>query len=208
MLILKADKASFHKIFQKAGSANEPVIFPTDTIYGIGARLSDIAANKKIFEAKGRDASKAFPVLAGSAEQAEEIAHISPAALKLLTSELPAPCTMILKAKDSLNSLFTQNGTVAIRIPKTEPLRSFLSEFGAVTATSANPAGEAYCNDTEKIISSFAELIRYFLISDKLTSEPSAIADFSGDNPQIIRSSGAISLDFILSYANLGKSKK
>ncbi|MCD8493169.1 MAG: Sua5/YciO/YrdC/YwlC family protein, partial [Geovibrio sp.] len=84
MLIMKADSSAFEKIFSQAGSLNEPVIFSTDTIYGIGASVRNIAANEKIYEIKGREVNKPFPVLVGSIKQVEEIAEPSPAALNLL----------------------------------------------------------------------------------------------------------------------------
>ncbi|QAR32878.1 threonylcarbamoyl-AMP synthase [Geovibrio thiophilus] len=202
MLIMKADSPAFRKIFSQAGSENEPVIFPTDTIYGIGASVKNIAANEKIYEIKGREMNKPFPVLVGSLEQAEEIAELSPAALNLMKN-CPFPCTLVLKAKENLHPLMTLNGKVAVRLPKTEPLADFLMEYGAVTATSANLSGAAYQGGIENMVKTFCTKVNFYLYQNNTDTSPSAVVDFTFPLPQIIRKSDIISLDIIMSYANL-----
>jgi L-threonylcarbamoyladenylate synthase len=202
MLIMKADSSAFEKIFSLAGSLNEPVIFPTDTIYGIGASVRDITANEKIYEIKGREVNKPFPVLVGSIKQVEEIAEPSPAALNLLKN-CPFPCTLVLKAKENLHPLMTLNGNVAVRLPKTEPLAGFLREYGAVTATSANLSGIPYEGGIENMVKTFCTKVNFYLYQNNTDTSPSAIVDFTFSLPQIIRKSDIISLDIIMSYANL-----
>lgn len=202
MLIMKAEISAFRKIFSEAGSKNEPVIFPTDTIYGIGASISDAAANEKIYEIKSRELNKPFPVLAGCVEQVMEIAEPSQGALNLIQN-CPFPCTVILKAKKHINPLMTLNGNVAIRLPKTEPLAGFLKEYGAVTATSANLSGMPYESGIENMVKTFCTKVNFYLYQNNTNISPSAIVDFTLTLPQIIRKSDLISLDIIMSYANL-----
>lgn len=199
---MKAELSAFHKIFSDAGSKNEPVIFLTDTIYGIGASVKNIEANKKIFEIKGRESNKPFPVLVGSVEQAEEMAELNEH-VKMLMLNCPFPCTIIVKGKKNIHPLMMLNGNIAIRLVKTEPLKSFLNEYGAVTATSANFSNSEPASDIESLVNLFNTKVKFYLYGKNIKEQASAIVDFTLPLPQIIRKSSIVSLDIIMSCANL-----
>ncbi len=94
------------------------MFFSTDTIYGLGAPLHDKLANEKIFDIKGRDRSKPFPVLIADLEQLSGIAVIEDVTQqKIIDKVWPGPVTLIMKAKNGLDQLYTVNGTIAVRMP-------------------------------------------------------------------------------------------
>ena len=74
MLVLKENIDNLAEVFNISARENIPLIFPTDTIYGIGASISSILANQEVYKIKKRPEHKPFPILAGSFEQAELIA--------------------------------------------------------------------------------------------------------------------------------------
>lgn len=187
MLIAKADLDNALEIFRRASLKSEPVIFSTDTIYGIGAPIADIKANEKIFDIKGRDRSKPFPILIASYSQLEEIAVTDGSTRRIMEKAWPGPVTLILRAKEGVNSLFTLNGTIAVRMPSKEWLRRLIEQTGALSATSANPAGKDYINSEPHIMGAFAKSVKYYLFDNNIQSSSSDIIDISSGQPKIIR---------------------
>lgn len=188
-----------YEIFMRAREENEPVIFPTDTIYGIGAPVSDIKANQKIYEIKGREKNKPFPVLVSSYEQAEELAYISADQKKILSRLWAGPYTFILKSKESVNGLFTLNGNIALRMPDNKNLLSLIDKTGALSATSANLSGVVYNPSTEYIISTFQALVKFIVISHQISAVSSTIIDLTNATPKLVR--GEINLHEIIDTA-------
>jgi len=189
MLIAKADSYNAIDVFRRASLKSEPVIFSTDTIYGIGAPLSDKKANEKIFDIKGRDRSKPFPVLVSSIEQLKDIAEVNNKQEELLKSIWPAKVTFIIKAKSHLAPLYQYQNTVAVRMPDKMWLRDLIDQTGPISATSANHSGIEYTNDENLILETFKGEITYFLIDNNKSTSSSAIIDISSDIYKIIRTS-------------------
>ncbi|ADD68539.1 SUA5/yciO/yrdC domain protein [Denitrovibrio acetiphilus DSM 12809] len=190
MLIAKAEGNNAIEIFRRALTKSEPVIFSTDTIYGIGAPVSDVKSNEKIFDIKGRDRTKPFPILISSLKQLSEIAIIeSEKQLKALEEVWPAPVTFILKAKKGLNPLFTINGTVAVRMPDKKWLLNLIDTVGPVSATSANLSGENYSNSEKAVIETFKSKIIFFIFDNNQNVESSSIIDISQDTYKVTRAS-------------------
>ncbi|PLX70058.1 MAG: threonylcarbamoyl-AMP synthase [Denitrovibrio sp.] len=195
MLIAKANIDNSIEIFRRASLKSEPVIFSTDTIYGIGAPLSDMAANEKIFEIKGRDKSKPFPVLIATSEQLSEVAIVETKTQRQIIDKVwPGPVTLILKVKEGINDLFTVNGTIAVRMPEKKWLRELLKHTGAMSATSANPAEVDYVNDEQHICKTFNNRVKFFLFDNNVETLSSSIIDLSNDQPTIIRAGENLSI--------------
>ncbi|WP_022849688.1 L-threonylcarbamoyladenylate synthase [Limisalsivibrio acetivorans] len=186
MLVLKANKENSIHIFRMAGELNEPVIFPTDTIYGIGAPVTDIEANRKVYEAKGRERNKPFPVLAGSIEQVQSLIRgpIHEYAYKVW----PGPVTLIMNAAEGLAPELVKDMKIAVRVPADEDLRELLLSIGApVSATSANLSGKDYSPYITNIIRDFKNSIKFILNAGSQSGEPSAIVDLTEEYPKILR---------------------
>lgn len=159
MFIIKESINNLADIFKLSARLNEPVIFPTDTIYGIGAPLSNETANKKVYLIKERDINKPLPVLAGSVEQADIIADFSSltsSALQFFKENYKNYTTFIIKSRINLNTI---NSKIAVRIPNKKILSEALLQFGEpVTATSVNKSGMVSLNKIDEIISEFKEV--------------------------------------------------
>jgi len=186
--MLIAPLHNLSEIFRQALSKGEPVIFPTDTIYGIGAPLSDKKANEKIFEIKGRDRTKPFPVLISSFQQAEMLACFDERQKKIMDFLWSSGSfTIILKAAEGVEELYTLGGNIALRIPFMPVLRQIIDETGALSATSANLSGVEYCGDFNIILNTFKDLIHYYAFAENTGQNSSVIIDLTNDKPCLLR---------------------
>ncbi len=119
------------------------VVFPTDTVYGIGASALNTRACLKVYEIKGRERGKALIVLASDMKMIDKVAVIPKRYRKALEATWPAPLTVIVKARASLPKIVTaERGTVAVRIPDNKTVISLIKAAGVpIVAPSANPSG-------------------------------------------------------------------
>ena len=140
----------------------ETVVFPPETVYGLGANALDSLAVKKIFEAKGRPSDNPLIVHVSEFDEIENLVEEVPDGAKALAEKFwPGPLTMILKKKDCIpDEVSAGLDTVGIRIPKDETARAFLKECGVpVAAPSANVSGRpsptsfshAFCDMNGKV---------------------------------------------------------
>ena len=118
------------------------VVFPTETVYGIGANALDEKACEQIFIAKGRPSDNPLIVHVASVEMAEQIAEIPARYVKTIRRIWPSPITFIVKAKPSLPRAVTAGlGTVALRMPSHPVALSLIWHSGVpIAAPSANPS--------------------------------------------------------------------
>ncbi|MFY0692901.1 MAG: threonylcarbamoyl-AMP synthase [Paracoccaceae bacterium] len=126
--------------------AGELVAFPTETVYGLGARADDDLAVAKVFEAKTRPRFNPLIVHVPSLERAQELAVFDACALRLAETFWPGPLTLVLPLREGarVSDLITAgNDTVAIRVPANPLALKLLQEVGVgVAAPSANISGQ------------------------------------------------------------------
>jgi len=119
------------------------VVYPTDTLYGLGANALDKGAVKRVFEIKGRKFNKPISIAFSSLEQAKKYVKFNYTALKLAKKFLPGPLTLILPLKKKLPENLTQGkNEIGIRIPDNKIALELIKKSGVpITATSANLSG-------------------------------------------------------------------
>ncbi|MDP2650300.1 MAG: L-threonylcarbamoyladenylate synthase [bacterium] len=124
--------------------AGEIIVFPTDTVYGIGCDPFSETALKKLYEVKQRPREKSIPVLVSSIERAHELGHITPACEQLLKKHWPGALTVVVEQKAKFPAAISLDETIALRMPN-HPTSLALIEAagGAIATTSANISGEA-----------------------------------------------------------------
>ena len=133
------------------------VVFPTDTVYGIGCDPYNQDAVNKIYQVKGREKNKAFPVLAYSKKEIQKIAIFDTIAEKLADKFWPGPITLILKIKDKkIEESMGLKGKIAVRIPNHPCVLNLLKNCRLLIGTSANFSGQPPFDDSKKITSEFA----------------------------------------------------
>ena len=119
------------------------IIFPTDTVYGIGCNPYDANAVKKIYEIKSREKIKSLPVLASSIQIVKQISIIDEFTEKIIKKYWPGPLTLILKLKDkNLKKSLNLEDKIAVRIPNSECTLKLLSKCNLLVGTSANISGD------------------------------------------------------------------
>lgn len=121
------------------------VVFPTETVYGLGANALSESATEKIFEAKGRPSDNPLIVHISRKEDCEKIAaKIPPKAKKLMDKFWPGPLTIIMYKKDVIpDSVTAGMDSVGVRLPENETAREFIRLCGCpIAAPSANISGK------------------------------------------------------------------
>ena len=133
------------------------VIFPTETVYGLGADAMNAEAVRSIFAAKGRPADNPLIVHISKGEQLYELTHVTELAKKLADKFWPGPLTLVLEAKDCVPSV-TRGGlsSVGVRMPESEYARELISRSGRfIAAPSANISGRPSPTKAEHVEEDF-----------------------------------------------------
>ena len=137
---------------------NKLIIFPTDTVYGIGCSIYDIYNIDKIYEIKKRDKSKPLACLCYDLEQIKSIAYVDDLATKLINKYLPGCLTLILKSKPEVLEKIGYE-TIGVRIPDCDIALNILKEFGPMLTTSVNDSGQTPINEYEEIFKKYSDLV-------------------------------------------------
>ncbi|MEK7107096.1 MAG: L-threonylcarbamoyladenylate synthase [Patescibacteria group bacterium] len=173
------------------------ILYPTDTLYGLGAdALSDEAVGK-IYEIKGRDKKKPIHAIITDIKMMEKYAEVSDLARTLAKELLPGPLTLILKKKVGIKTGIAKGRSkIGFRIPDNQFCLALAKKFGKpLTTTSANKSGsktERTVKAILKQLGSAKERISLVIDAGKLPDQlPSTVVDMTGNEPIILRE-GAI----------------
>jgi len=119
--------------------SGELVVFPTDTLYGIGADPFNENSVKKVFIAKNRPFDMPLSLAVSNEKMMESVAVLNESARKLIRKFLPGPLTVMLTKKPTIPDILTSStNQVGIRIPDHPLAIRLIDKFGPITATSAN----------------------------------------------------------------------
>lgn len=156
------------------------VVIPTDTVYGIAARLDRPAAIDLLFELKGRPRSKPVALLVADLETAQLLGQFTPQALER-AEEWPGPLTLVVASIVPLPALGGAGLTVGLRVPDHEWTRSLLRRCGPLAATSANPTGAATGVTVEDVIGDLADAPDLYVDGGPLDALPSLVISLVGE---------------------------
>ncbi|MEK7160601.1 MAG: L-threonylcarbamoyladenylate synthase [Patescibacteria group bacterium] len=169
------------------------VIFPTDTVYGLGCDATQESAIKKIFKIKNRQETNPLAIIVRDIAMAKKVAFVEPKIERALNSVWPGAVTVVLWKRSRLPEVLTaKEQTIGLRIPDYK-LTYLLAENMArpYVATSANYSGEPATNKIGQVIKYFEKSpYRPDLIldgGDLKWCEPSTVLDLSKDKPKITR---------------------
>lgn len=133
---------------------NDGVIsVPTDTVYGVCAKMDSRKAYNKLVSTKNRPINKPFPVMCADEKQIETIAIVDDKAQKLINAFMPGPITLVLKKRQNVPD-YVSNGlnTIAIRMATSKPLEELIKKVGCpIFMSSANQSGEPTCTSLDEI---------------------------------------------------------
>ena len=176
------------------------IVFPTDTVYGVGAAPNDPAATAGLFEAKRRPPGLTLPVLTASTEEAAGLARFDERAERLATAFWPGPLTLVLRRSD-LSAPWDLGGTdadtIGLRVPSHRLALRILSAAGPVATTSANPSGAPPIVTCDELHAMFGDLVAVYLCEEEpLMGTASTVLDLSHGEPKVLRA-GAVTADDI-----------
>lgn len=169
-------------------------VLPTDTVYGLvgSARMPSILDQINVL--KGRE-QKAGTMLAGSVDQLIEFG-LDPLALNKVAHLWPNPISVVIDCDTSVINQIQGSGSIAVRIPANEQLRSLLQATGPLVTSSANLSGNQVVSNIEQATKIFGENVSFYVDGGDLSGNAaSTIVKLSGDRLSIIRQ-GSYELDF------------
>ncbi|GMQ78036.1 MAG: hypothetical protein BMS9Abin02_0532 [Anaerolineae bacterium] len=176
------------------------IVFPTDTVYGVGADCFNKPAIMNLYKAKRRSLKKGLPILLSDYRDiGKVVAELSNYAELLIDRFWPGPLTLILRKREDLPHLLSPNDGIGVRIPDNDITRAFIrASGGAIASSSANIAGKAPPRDANEVGAALAEHIAAIIDGGRVGGgQPSTVVDCREDPPLILRR-GPISLEQIL----------
>ena len=167
------------------------VLYPSDTIYGLGCDPFNESALSRVFEIKGRSSGQGMLVLVASLEWVDELAVARPVVFDRLAERFwPGPVTMLLQARHHLPRLLKgREGKIGVRFPFSRFLRQWMDRIpGPLVSTSANRSGREPSGVVQELKDEFGGQVDLVLEANQLCGrQPSTVIDLAGDNPYVIR---------------------
>ena len=149
------------------------IIFPTDTVYGIGTPIFDLDGIKRIYSIKNRPLDKPLACLCSDINQIDSIAYLNDKARLLIKRYLPGALTIILKCKDIVYNKIGYE-TIGVRIPNNEIALNILKENGPMLTTSVNDSGCVPLNEYDMIYDKYNGVVDYIYNTDSNSSNVSS----------------------------------
>ncbi len=173
-------------------SAGGIVAYPAETMYGLGGNGLDTRVTESINQIKGRPVDTPLLMLVDNTSEARRLsASWTLDAERLAEKHWPGPLTLIVPAAPAIRS---SDGTVAIRVPASEYLRTWVREAGfPLSSTSANRSGESPVRRASEIISRYGPVVDLVVAGPRYERDapPSTLVDVTGAAPVVVRE-GAI----------------
>ncbi|KYK33459.1 MAG: hypothetical protein AYK22_06600 [Thermoplasmatales archaeon SG8-52-3] len=181
-------KLDFYRAIDALKNGNI-IVYPTDTLYGLGADIYNDDAVRKVFIIKNRSFDNPLSVAVSNIDEIDKIAFLNEKSRGLAEAFLPGGLTIILKKRNVISDVVTAGlNKVAVRIPDNKVALELLSRFGPLTATSANIHGKKTPFIIKDILMQFKkDDISEYLDIGKICGKPSTIVDASGENIKIVR---------------------
>ncbi|MDY9917824.1 tRNA threonylcarbamoyl adenosine modification protein, Sua5/YciO/YrdC/YwlC family [Porphyromonadaceae bacterium NLAE-zl-C104] len=167
------------------------VIYPTDTLYGMGCDALNVRAVEKICDLKGINPQKSnLSIICNDLSIISEYAKVSTPVFKLMKRNLPGPFTFILPTTSSLPKIYKNKKTVGIRVPDNNIVREIVAQLGnPVLSTSVKDDNDEmeYTTDPELIHEKWGEIADIVIDGGFGGVEPSTVVDCTSDEPEITR---------------------
>jgi L-threonylcarbamoyladenylate synthase len=169
----------------------QPVLLPTDTVYGLAASAATEESTARVYELKGRIETQPSALLAGSVEQlVEALPELPRDARVIVETLLPGPFTLVLPnpARRYHWLAGLRSDTLGVRVPDLPPeVREVLAATGPVMATSANEPGGPNPATLDQVPRRIRRAVAAELDVGPLPGTPSTVIDFTRPEPYVIR---------------------
>lgn len=175
------------------------VVFPCETVYGIGCDCLNSKAVHKLSQYKQRPLGKPYAIMAANLEMAKEYVELNDTARKLYKDFLPGPLTVVSSGKHKVaNGVESESGTLGVRIPDYSLMIKTIKAFGRpIVATSANASYKKRPYKVSDILENVSQkqagLIDLIIDAGELPrNEPSTVIDTTMDDPVTLRQGGIV----------------
>jgi tRNA threonylcarbamoyl adenosine modification protein (Sua5/YciO/YrdC/YwlC family) len=189
--VLDAADPAARRAAAAAAEQGRLIVVPTDTVYGIAARLDRPVALASVFEAKARHPGMALPVLVADLDQARALALLDERAEALAGAFWPGGLTMVLPRHPSLTAAIGGDGTsVGIRVPDHPALALLLAETGPLATSSANTSGRPTPDGIDEIRGMFGDAVAVYLDGGPAytpAGPPSTVVRLTDITPVLLR---------------------
>jgi len=184
-------------------AAGNLIVYPTETVYGIGADIFNEVAVKNVFLAKNRPFDMALSVAVSDRRMMEKIAVIDDKTDKLIKAFLPGPLTIIIEKKEDVPNLVTSmSHKVGIRIPDHPAALEIIKRTGPIVATSANVHSHPDATDIDSAIKDLGSSVSLYIdAGPSKLKKPSTIIWIMNGEVEIVRQ-GAITIKEIEDVLN------
>ena len=164
------------------------VLYPTDTVYGLGANIFDSKAVKRVFQIKQRSLLKPLSILVSDVNAIDLVARVSLKQNEVINNYLPGPYTFILNRRKIVPRTVTSGSAlVGVRVPDNE-IACRLASIFPITTTSANLSDDEVLSNPKEILEQLdCEVDLVIDVGELKSNHASRIVDLSGRNPKIIR---------------------
>ena len=184
--VLQHDDPDVELALLEALETGQTVIFPTETVYGIGGNPWDEKVLTRVRDLKGRSPDQPFTLHVASLESIESYADLSAENRRIAASILPGPYTLLLPAREAAPPSATLSGTVGIRLPDHPFFSDLVCRLNRpIFGTSVNVSGEPPLSDIGDIIEQFSSVD--LIISGPVQGTPSSILDLTVSPPNAVR---------------------
>lgn len=179
----------------RAVRQGRPVLYLTDTLWGLGVRPDDPTGVERLYELKERPRGMPVSVAFSSHEEVEPFVELSAHARATIRRYLPGPYTFLLRASPRARREWTpavlgESHTVGVRLPDHPVARGLLARTGPLTTTSANRHGEPPCTSANQARRIFGSRVGAYLSGGPApTGRPSSIVALTGPRPTVVRRS-------------------
>jgi tRNA threonylcarbamoyl adenosine modification protein (Sua5/YciO/YrdC/YwlC family) len=167
------------------------VIYPTDTIYGLGCDITNKAAVERLYRVRGFDAKKPLSFLCRDLKHISDYAWLSKWQYKIMRRLLPGPYTMVLPASREVpKHMVKKKKEVGIRIPYHEVPKALLAELGnpiITTSLGEDPDTELPYQDPDEIEQVFRHDVDFFLDAGYGGIDPSTVIKLVDDEVEVLR---------------------
>ncbi len=168
------------------------IIYPTDTVYGLGCDITNTSALERIAQIKNVKLDKAnFSFICQDLSNISDyVKHIDTQTFKILKRCLPGPYTFILPGNSNLPSVFKKKKTVGIRVPNNNICMAIVKQLGnPIVSTSIRDEDEVieYTTDPELILEKWDKLVDIVVDGGYGDNTPSTVIDLTTSSPEVIR---------------------
>jgi tRNA threonylcarbamoyl adenosine modification protein (Sua5/YciO/YrdC/YwlC family) len=164
------------------------ILYPTDTLYGLGADVLQRDSFSRILKIKSASHHKLLTLICPDLKDISNWAVVPDLAYKMMRRVIPGKYTFILNAtKQVPKTLLQKRKTIGVRFPDSAVVQSLLEHLGRPIISSSVPSDDIYFTDPDEIARQFPNEIDLILDAGVMFNQPSTVVDFTGSEPEIIR---------------------